>query len=53
MKKLLEKVFGKRNNIKEICFLTVSDKDLTIPERFSKWISLIESGNLPTEKIQI
>ena len=48
----MKKLLGKSNNIKEMSFLTVSNKDLTIPERFSKWISLIESGNLPTEKIR-
>ncbi|WP_298897263.1 hypothetical protein [uncultured Psychroserpens sp.] len=52
MKKLIDKIFGEKNNIEKTSFLTVSDKDLTISERFSKWINLIESGNLPTEKIQ-
>ncbi len=52
MKKLIDKIFGKRNEIEKTTFLTVSDKDLTIPERFSKWINIIESGNLPTEKIK-
>ena len=51
MKKLINRIFGKRNQIEKTTFLTVSDKDLTIPERFSKWINVIESGNLPTEKI--
>lgn len=52
MKKLMDKIFGKRNNIEKMSSLTVSDKDLTIPERFSKWINVIESGNLPTGKIK-
>ncbi len=52
MKRLIEKIFGKRDNIKRPAFFTVSDKNLTIPERFSKWIEKIESENLPSEKIK-
>jgi len=52
MKKIFSKLFGKRNTVSEKEFLTVSDKELTIPERFSKWINKIESGNLPSDEIK-
>jgi len=52
MKKLFEKIFGKRNEPQKKGFLTVTDIELTIPKRFSKWIEKIESGNLPNEEIK-
>ena len=52
MKKLLEKIFRKQNKPEKREFLTISDNELEIPERFSKWIDKIETGNLPNEKIK-
>ncbi len=52
IKNLFEKIFGKQNKSLKKEFLTISDGGLTIPERFSKGIEMIESESLPNERIK-
>ncbi len=52
MKNLFKKIFGKSKKIESDDFLTISDNDLNIPERFSKWIKTIESNDLRSKDIK-
>ncbi|WP_347922946.1 hypothetical protein [Pontimicrobium sp. SW4] len=48
----MKSLFRKRDKPLKKRFLTFSDNNLTIPERFFKWINMIESENSPNESIK-